>query len=157
METGAAAVGALALVGISGGLFCALVAIALRRAEEPKDQPARRGDYFRPRRAGGGSRGPGEPGPKPGSAAWRRSLGGLAGVLGSPAIDRSTRGGDMGFSVKAWRVARGMTQTELAEALGITSRSVISLEQGPETPLATRLALQAIEDGWRDHGERAGE
>jgi DNA-binding XRE family transcriptional regulator len=63
----------------------------------------------------------------------------------------------MGFSVKAWRVARGMTQTELAEALGITSRSVISLEQGPETPLATRLALQAIEDGWRDHGERAGE
>lgn len=45
--------------------------------------------------------------------------------------------------VKEYRVARGLTQQELAKAAGVSRQSVISIERGryvPSLPLALRFA-----------------
>ena len=46
--------------------------------------------------------------------------------------------------IKEFRIAKGMTQEELAKAVGVSRQSIISIERGRHTPslaLALQLAL----------------
>lgn len=47
-------------------------------------------------------------------------------------------------AVRAWRKARGMSQTELADALGVTWRTVSNWERGASIPRMVGLALDGL-------------
>lgn len=54
------------------------------------------------------------------------------------------RGGDLQNLVKEYRLAKGLTQQQLAELAHVTSRTIISLEKGQYSPslmLAYKLSL----------------
>lgn len=49
-------------------------------------------------------------------------------------------------AIRAWRKARGLSQTELADALGVTWRTVSNWERGASIPRMVGLALRGLGD-----------
>lgn len=60
----------------------------------------------------------------------------------------------MTFVFRAWREARGWTQQQAAEALGVAKRTVEYLDDRPEVDRRTQLACRALDEGWFDYEKR---
>lgn len=44
----------------------------------------------------------------------------------------------MEFNLKVWRAVKGMTQTELADAVGVSPQTILAWEQGKAIPRLDR-------------------
>lgn len=51
---------------------------------------------------------------------------------------------DLGRAIRRWRVAKGMTQQTLAEWLGVSRQTVVSMEQGGPVSVAAAMRALAI-------------
>ena len=70
--------------------------------------------------------------------------------------------GDFGLAIQQARIARGMTQTELAHEIGVTQSTISAIEAGQTTILLTRILELADSTGisltasWEDDGAPRG-
>lgn len=70
--------------------------------------------------------------------------------------------GDFGSAIQQARIARGMTQTELADEIGVTQSTISAIEAGQTTILLTRILELADSTGisltasWEDDGAPRG-